>query len=137
MNRMKAINYCSCVWCALSLCTLAQNVRASQPLPIPTPKSETTAHWLGVWEVCFALLIVAAILFVIRLIFGRLGIGNTPSVGGTNRKIKIVERKPLGSRQSLLLVQCRDTEVLLHQSKNTLSTLCIVESTPDDSEEAT
>ena len=69
----------------------------------------------------------------IRWLFGRLGFGNTTDktglIGSKQRNIHILERKPLGARQSLLLVRCKDTEVLLHQSKGRLSTLCVVETT--------
>jgi len=94
---------------------------------LPTPKPEQVTAWLGLWEVCFALLVITGLILAIRWMFGRMNSHKTPLMGLKNRNIQIIERKPLGGRQSLLLVRCRDTEVLLHQSRGHLSTLCVVD----------
>ncbi|MBT4584129.1 MAG: FliO/MopB family protein [Phycisphaerae bacterium] len=127
MIRKRAINCCIYILSALFVRTSFGGYLASQPLPLPTPKAEQTTVWLGLWDVCLALLVIVGLLFVIRWLFGRMCGGKTPIVGSKQRNISIVERKPLGGRQSLLLVRCRDTEVLLHQSKGRLSTLCVLD----------
>ena len=139
MIRKRAFNRCSYVLCALFVRTSFGGFLAAVPLPLPTPKTENTLKWLGVWEVCFALLIIVGLIWGIRWIFGRLGFGNisekTTTSGSKGRKIQIIERKPLGGRQSLLLVRCKNTEVLLHQSKGRLSTLCVVDANVDGEED--
>jgi flagellar biogenesis protein FliO len=128
MIRKQAINRCIYILSALIVRPSFGGFIAASPLPLPTPKSTQATHWLGLWEVCFALLVIAGLIFTIRWIFGLMNDGKTPLIGSKQRNIQIIERKPLGGRQSLLLVRCRDTEVLLHQSKGRLTTLCAVDS---------
>jgi flagellar biogenesis protein FliO len=128
MIRKQAINRCIYILCALLVRPSFGGFIPAQPLPLPTPKSNQAASWLGLWEVCFALLVIAGLIFAIQLLFRRMNDGKTPFIGLKQRNIQIIERKPLGRSQSLLLVRCRDTEVLLHQSKGRLSTLCVVDS---------
>ena len=140
MIRKRAINCYTYVLCALFVRTSFGGFLAAQPLPLPASKPENSAQWLGVWQVCFALLIVVGLILGIRWIFWRIGFGNicqkTSLSGSKGRSIQIIERKALGGRQSLLLVRCKNTEVLLHQSKARLSTLCVVDSQPPDEEGA-
>ncbi|MBC8523172.1 FliO/MopB family protein [PVC group bacterium] len=131
MIRKPAINCCTFILCELFVRPSFGSILGAQHLPLPSPKTDGTTSWLGLWEVFFALLVIAGLIFAIRWLFGRTGLGKTPSVGSRRRNIQIIERKPLGARQSLLLVRCRDTEVLLHQSKGRLSTLCVVEMDED------
>ena len=127
MIRKQAINRCIYIVCALLVRPSFGGFIGSQPLPLPTPKTDQVTQWLGLWEVCFALSVIAGMIFAIRWVFGRMNGGKTPLIASKQRNIQIIERKPLGGRQSLLLVRCRDTEVLLHQSKGRLTTLCVVD----------
>lgn len=135
MIRKQAI-YCYIhVFCALFVQTSLGSVLEAKPLPLPTEKTETSTTMLGIWEVCWALLIIACLIFAIQWILRRSGVGVLPTTGSSQRAIRIIERKPLGARQSLVLVRCRETEVLLHQSKGKLSTLCVIEPSKVESTE--
>ena len=135
MIRKRAIYCYTSILCALLVRTAFAGISAAQPLPIPLPIAKNTTAWLGIWEVGFALLLIVGLILAIRWLFGRVGLGNTTVVGSKRRNIQIIERKPLGARQSLLLVRCRETEVLIHQSKGRLSTLCVVGSKPSSEED--
>ena len=128
MIRKQAINPCIYILCALQVRPSFGGFIGSQPLPLPTSKAEQATQWLGLWQVCFALLVIASLMFALRWLFGRMNGGKTSLVGVKQRNIHIIERKPIGGRQTLLLVRCRETEVLLHQSKGRLTTLCVVDS---------
>lgn len=80
----------------------------------------------GLWNVFFVLLIIVALLFLIRWFMLRTNraIGQSAKQG---KSIQILERKALGARQSLLLVEVCGKKVLLHQSKGTLTPLCEVD----------
>lgn len=127
MIRKRAIYCCMYVFCALCVHTSLGSALDAKPLPLPTEKTESSTSMLGVWEVCWALLIIACLIFGLQWIVRRSGVGGLSTASSSKRIIRIIERKPLGARQSLVLVQCRETEVLLHQSKGTLSTLCVIE----------
>ncbi len=119
--RSIALQCCSCV--IIGLFVRDAHGSESMPLPLPTGGEDAMAMGLGGWRVFLALSCVVGLIFVIRWILkrGNGGIGAFSTKGGA---IEIMERKPLGPRQSLLLVRVRKKGVLLHQSKGTLVPLC-------------
>ena len=135
MIRKQAVNCCTCIFCALYVRTSYGSTLGAKPLPLPLQKTEDTTAWLGIWEVCFALLFITGLILGIRWLFFRAGFYKSPSAGSAGRSIQILERKQIGAGQSLLLIRCCDTQVLLHQSKGRLSTLCVVEREKDKKRE--
>jgi len=108
----------------LSVCTASAS--ESTPLPLPSENSGVFSMGDGVWRVFFALVVVVGIILLIRWFVSRVKNGSAETAR-FGKSIKIIERKPLGSRQSLLLVQVCDKKVLLHQSKGAMTPLCEVE----------
>ncbi len=122
--RSIALQCCCCVMTWLSVRT----VEASEttPLPLPTDSTESFSMGMGIWRVLFALAIVVAIVFIIRWLANRANVGGI-SGAKSSQNIKIIERKPIGPRQTLLLVQVCEKKVLLHQAKGALTPLCEIE----------
>jgi|TARA_B100000959_G_scaffold269019_1_gene314355 flagellar biogenesis protein FliO len=123
-TRSIALQCCSCVISWLSVRTAS--ALESAPLPLPSENSDVFSVGNGLWRVLIALVVVVGIILLIRWFVDRANSGGT-GPRGSGKLINIIERKPLGPRQSLLLVQVCDKKVLLHQSKGTLSPLCEVE----------
>mgnify|MGYP006420000347 CR=1 FL=1 len=120
-TRSIALHCCSSVICWLSVRTV--EATESTPLPLPSDDSAVFSMGTGVWRVVLALAVVVIVILVLRRFVARASSGG---VAGANsgKLITIVERKPLGPRQSLLLVQVGDKKVLLHQAKGALVPLC-------------
>ncbi len=126
MAKMRSIALicCYCVFALLSV----RLVRAdeSSPLPLPSDDSAVFAMGNGLWRVLFALLVIAGLLVAIRWFVQRTHRANIQNATG-GKSIQILERKALGARQSLLLVEVCGKKVLLHQSRGTLAPLCEIE----------
>ena len=127
--RSIALNCCSCVFIWLSVRTAG--AAESTPLPLPSDGSDVFSVGNGIWRVFFALAIVIAVILLIRWFVGRANNAGTVN-GRSGKSITIIERKPLGPRQSLLLVQVCDKKVLLHQGRGTLTRLCEIEEKDDE-----
>lgn len=121
--RSAAPYCCSCVLSGLFLRTGF----ASESLPLPLPEKDFSALslGLGVERVLLALVFIGIVIIGIRWVLKR-GKRGLSSIGSRGASIEIIERKPLGPRQSLLLVRVQKKGVLLHQSKNMLTPLCEV-----------
>ena len=104
---------------------------ASSPA-LPPPETTTPAFsaWSGAWQVIVALVVVAGLILALRFLLQRGGTLIGKAGGG---RIKFVERRQLGPRQSLLLVSVDDQLVLLHQQGSKMTSLC----TMQDRKEAT
>ena len=103
---------------------------------MPNASEPTFSGGLGFWGVFLALAIVVGIILLIRWVVLRSGVISSQGIGGTGKKIHIVERKALGPRQALLLVRVAGKkEVLLHQSRGVLTPLCEFEIDEEEGEE--
>ena len=122
--RSIALNCCCCVMTWLSVRTV--EAAESTPLPLPSNSTDSFSMGMGIWKVLFALAIVVAILFIIRWFAKRANVGSIYGAK-SGKSIRIIERKPIGTRQALLLVQVCDKKVLLHQGKGVLTPLCEIE----------
>ncbi len=122
--RSIALHCCSSVICWLSV----RSVEAAESTPLPLPSDDSVLFSMGngVWRVILALAVVVGVILIIRWFVGRASIGGANSAG-MGKTISIIERKPLGPRQSLLLVQVCNKKILLHQVKGSLTPLCEIE----------
>ncbi len=122
--RSIALHCCSCVLSVLFVRPASGS--ESTPLPLPTGDQDALSMGYGLWRVLIALGVVICLIFLIRWVVKR-GNGPLSVLGGGEKSIEILERKPLGPRQALLLVRVREKGVLLHQAKNTLTPLCEID----------
>jgi flagellar biogenesis protein FliO len=126
MAKMRSIALicCNCVFALLSVRTVC--AAESTPLPLPSDDSAVFAIGNGLWRVLLALLVIAGILLAIRWFVQRTNRASGQDAS-TGKSIQILERKVLGARQALLLVEVCGKKVLLHQSKGALVPLCEIE----------
>ena len=127
--RSIALICCNCVFALLSVRT----VEATDSISLPMPSSESTVFSMdsGLWNVFFVLLILAGLLLGIRC-FVRKSTGNSMHDSASGKRIQIIERKALGPRQALLLVQIGGKKVLLHQVKGALVPLCELDASEEE-----
>ncbi|MAI67405.1 MAG: hypothetical protein CMJ26_05975 [Phycisphaerae bacterium] len=127
--RSIALICCNCVFALLSVRT----VEATDSISLPMPSSELTVFSMdsGLWSVFFVLLILAGLLLGIRW-FVRKSTGNSTHDSASGKRIQIIERKALGPRQALLLVQIGGKKVLLHQVKGALVPLCELDASEEE-----
>jgi len=119
--RSIALNSYLCVIAVLLV--RAASASETTPLPIQTDSNGVFVLDSGAWRVGIALAVLVGLVFLVQWLMRKQkggGIGHLAS----GRAIQIIDRKALGPRQYLLLVQVGKRRVLLHQGKGTLSPMC-------------
>ncbi len=122
-TRAFALQCSSCLIAGL----FVQPIFASETTPLPLPTEQiSTSLGLGFERVLIALLAVIGLIIAVKWLLKRFSRSSVLECGA-GKTIKILDRMPMGPRQSLLLVQVKCKGVLLHQSKTSLTALCEVE----------